>query len=321
MKQVELMDRYTANEPFDEDRQHDLDSPVEFVGLDETDSLSESSSSLLPQVLQGVFLILLALGAGWLGGRWANQPVRQEFRVVPPVAVAEPQSQADATQAGVVEKEGKEQAYLGIRGKGIRQADMGRFALDEPDVEAAFTGLSSRVQTPQEQMLIDHLRGLHHRSIGVRITDVLPDSPAARAGLRADDGAVPPQLRELSTTTGHIIIGANGHLVRSEEDLARQLALSTPGAPMEFLVSAADGAGYEVILVTLGAASEKPLGSEETPAVRGEEAPALPVDSFAGVSSDGVDTMKPGKPGKPDGVGLELQPFPAEQADPGRQGK
>ena len=57
---------------------------------------------------------------------------------------------------------------------------------------------------------------------GVKVLNVLPDSPAARAGLRAD--------RDRIQGAGHVIIGVNGQPVRSEEDLAQIMAGSSAGA-------------------------------------------------------------------------------------------
>lgn len=293
VKQVERMGQDTDKEPLYGSREDNL---AELAGLDKTVSPPDSSG-ILPQALQGVFFILLALAAGWLGGRWASQPTEQEPAVVAPVV--EPETQVDTAPADVVPpssptQETYQQAYLGIRGKGARLTDVNGVALTEPEIQAAFDGLASRVQTPQEQNLFDHLRALYGDDlaltepevqaafaglasrvqtpqerklfdylralygrlhlIGVQITEIFPGSPAARAGLQATVGSVPVHLRELSTTIGHIIIGANGRLIRSEEELARRLVHSAPGAPMELLVSSADGESYEVILVTLAAA-------------------------------------------------------------------
>ena len=250
-------------------------------------------AGILSQVLKGGVFLLFALAAGWIGGRWANTSVPEEPKPVPQALlslqsrIVEPEPSVVAPVVAPQEESvtppveaAKERAYLGIRGEGVQVGELRNVGLngsrdfgdpgavsatanaDSATAEAAFAGLAVHLDAPQQKALLVHLQELYEdlsrRSAGVKITEVFPDSPAARAGLRADEGPVPPQLRELGSAGGHIIIGANGHLVRSEDDLARQLALSTAGAPMELLVSAADGTAYEVILVTLGAASDKP---------------------------------------------------------------
>ena len=205
----------------------------------------------------------------------------QALTVEPELSAAVPGGVAQEEIAPPPIEGAKERAYLGIRGEGVQVGELRNVGLNDSDdandsraaansdastADAAFVGLAVQLDTPQQKALLVHLQELYEdlsrRSAGVKITKVFPDSPAARAGLRADDGPVPPQLRELGSAGGHIIIGANGHLVRSENDLARQLALSTPGAPMELLVRAADGTAYEVIHVTLGAASDKPTAPQ-----------------------------------------------------------
>jgi uncharacterized protein YkwD len=114
---------------------------------------------------------------------------------------------------------------------------------------------------------------------GVKIMEVFPDSPAARAGLRSDRDPAPDYLRKVGGSTGHTIVGANGRAIRAAEDLERLLAHSSPGAVVKFLVNAAEGNSYEVIPVTLGVAPETlPVGEgtaekrPTSPAVQGETA-------------------------------------------------
>ena len=100
-------------------------------------------------------------------------------------------------------------------------------------------------------------RAFHQGELrGVKVLDVFPDSPAARAGLRSDRGLAPDYVRKAGGGTGHIIVGANGRAIRSEEDLAQLLALSAPGSVVKFLVTSADGNYYEVVPVTLGSTAE-----------------------------------------------------------------
>jgi len=97
---------------------------------------------------------------------------------------------------------------------------------------------------------------------GVKITAVFPGSPAEKAGLRSDRDPAPAYVRSSSGSTGHIIVGANGRTIRSEEDMSRLLALSAPGNVVKFLVTSIDGNSYEVIPVTLGDAPETSPAAE-----------------------------------------------------------
>ena len=83
---------------------------------------------------------------------------------------------------------------------------------------------------------------------GVKVLDVFPGSPAARAGLRAD--------RDRIQGTGHVIIGVDGQPVRSEEDLAQIMARSSAGAQVQLFLTNTIGKTSEVISVTLGTAPE-----------------------------------------------------------------
>ena len=105
---------------------------------------------------------------------------------------------------------------------------------------------------------------------GVKVLDVFPDSPAARAGLRSD--------RDRVQSTGHVIIGVDGQPIRSEEDLAQIMARSSAGARVQLFVTNATGKTSEVISVTLGTAPETPANSNGTVAGSASlsAAPALP---------------------------------------------
>src|SRR5215831_838108 len=94
---------------------------------------------------------------------------------------------------------------------------------------------------------------------GVKILDVFPGSPAARAGLRAD--------RNRIQGTGHIIIGVDGQPVRSEEDLAQVMARSSAGAQVQLFLTNALGKTSEVISVTLGTAPESTANANGTTVV------------------------------------------------------
>jgi uncharacterized protein YkwD len=94
---------------------------------------------------------------------------------------------------------------------------------------------------------------------GVKILEVFPDSPAAKAGLRSDRDLGPEHLRTAGDMQGHIIVGANGRAIRSEEDLSQLLASSPPGSVLKFLVNAGNRNFYEVIPVTLGVSPPQSL--------------------------------------------------------------
>jgi S1-C subfamily serine protease len=86
---------------------------------------------------------------------------------------------------------------------------------------------------------------------GVQILEVFPDSPAAMAGLRSHLDTVQNQGQPSNELAGHLIVGANGHAIRSEEDLARIIARSAPGDVMQVIVTAADGSSREDFLIVL----------------------------------------------------------------------
>src|SRR5499427_7113738 len=106
---------------------------------------------------------------------------------------------------------------------------------------------------------------------GVKVLDVFPGSPAARAGLRAD--------RDRIQGTGHVIIGVDGQPVRSEEDLAQVMARSSAGAQVQLFLTNALGKTSEVISVTLGTAPESTANANSATVVdysRAAPAPLLP---------------------------------------------
>jgi len=296
------------NDPQQWQDQQDQQDQQDLYELDESEETlpnqrNVTASDISLQILKGGVFLLFALAAGWVGGRWANAPDGEEPPPVSQTMLVEPVVLSQKEIAPPSAEGAKGRAYLGIRGKGVQvgelrnvgfndSGDAGDAAdLDTSAADTAFAGLAAHLDTPQQKALLVQLQELYEdlsrRSAGVKITEVFPDSPAARAGLRADEGPVPPQLRKLGSAGGHIIIGANGHLVRSEDDLARQLTLSTPGAPMELLVSAADGTAYEVILVTLGADSDKPVPPQTAQTRPLEEgiAPVSPVPPGLSVNS------------------------------------
>jgi len=189
---------------------------------------------VLPRLPALIAFVLVAFSAGWIGGRWAAWPSAQKETSPAPrdAAAAATVSQAmklpapyeeaapvppQDTPASQEEGNAAGRAYLGIRGKEFHRGEVR----------------------------------------GVKVSEVFPDSPAAKAGLRSDRDPTPAYLRQSGGGTGHIIVGANGRAIRSEEDMGRLLALNSPGSVIKFLVTSADGSAYEVIPVTLGAATER----------------------------------------------------------------
>jgi uncharacterized protein YkwD len=228
---------------------------------------------LLPRLPTFLAFVLLALGAGWAGGMWAMRPFPQrevssipkETAEVPPPSkdasasststeVAKPKIPQEGvapasreTTVGQEEHRSGGKVYLGIRGKAFHQGE---------------------VQ-------------------GVKITTVFPGSPAAKAGLRSDRDPAPAYVRRSSGNTGHIIVGANGRAIRSEEDMSRLLALSVPGSVMKFLVTSTDGNSYEVIPVTLGDAPETSPAAEAS-AEEIVRNPSLPEEASEGEIEEAV---------------------------------
>ena len=220
---------------------------------DRTKQVRQWVKLLLPRLPTFFALALLALGAGWVGGKWAlrsslpgegsavpqetSQPLSPTKNVSTPPTISEvakpeapPEEVSPASQESLAGQEGGRSArkvYLGIRGKTFRQGEVR----------------------------------------GVKITSVFPGSPAAKAGLRSDRDPAPAYVRRLSGSTGHIIVGANGKAIRSEEDMSRLLALSPPGSVVQFLVTSIDGNSYEMIPVTLGVAAETGTAAEMSPRV------------------------------------------------------
>jgi putative serine protease PepD len=77
---------------------------------------------------------------------------------------------------------------------------------------------------------------------GVRVARVVPNSPAARAGLLGAADAPPPFITQLGIPwTGHIILAVDSHPVRSMEHLSALLTRHRPGEQALITVTVGPG--------------------------------------------------------------------------------
>ncbi len=176
---------------------------------------------LVPHLPGFVTWLALTLCIGWIGGRWAAQSVMAQNMALMSTRAALsdkgiPIPRLQRVSDSEPEKRIEGKPYLGIRGKEVRQGEIR----------------------------------------GVQVLEVFPGAPAATAGLRSAHDPIPVDMQRLTEQAGHIIIGANGQIIRSEENLATILAQSTPGGVLTLLVISADGGAYEIIPVTLGVAPD-----------------------------------------------------------------
>jgi hypothetical protein len=86
---------------------------------------------------------------------------------------------------------------------------------------------------------------------GVQILEVFPGSPAAKAGLRSQADSLPGQEGQRNELSGDVIVGINGQVIQTEDDLAGMMDTSSPGDVMEVIVTATDGGSRMPILVVL----------------------------------------------------------------------
>jgi S1-C subfamily serine protease len=86
----------------------------------------------------------------------------------------------------------------------------------------------------------DTFRGRGYR--GVRVASVVPNSPAARAGLLGAADAPPPFITQLGIPwTGHIILAVDSRPVRSMEELKAMLMRHRPGEQALITVTVGPG--------------------------------------------------------------------------------
>jgi hypothetical protein len=195
-----------------------------------------------------VLLLLLALGiggvAGWMWGKGNTQPPQEGVLSIP-------SDDAIGHEGVLAGKRG----WLFVWGGEVLQMDA-RAALALPQAKVS-PAPRERVRTRVPGSGTKAYLGVRGKSLqqgevqGVKILEVYPDSPAAKAGLRSDRDPNPGQGERPGGSTGHIIVGVNGQTVRSEDDLARMMDLSAPGDVMQVMVTTADGSSREAILVVL----------------------------------------------------------------------
>jgi hypothetical protein len=204
-----------------------------------------------PWRLIPAFLLLVGLGAGGVvGWYWGKKtpPLPP-----PETVVAVPQDGATAPEGVMAGKDGW---WLVWKGEVLRfDAQTAPSTLD-PVVPVPAPRERARPRASGEAVTKGYL-GVRGKTFqqegieGVKILEVFPDSPAAKAGMRSDFDSTPRREGRESEATGHIIVAANGQPMRSEEDLARFMDRSAPGDVMQVVVTSADGAMREALIVVL----------------------------------------------------------------------
>ncbi|MBI3798439.1 MAG: PDZ domain-containing protein [Deltaproteobacteria bacterium] len=206
---------------------------------DRTERVRQWLTVFLPRLRVFLALGLLALGAGWVGGWWAIQSaVPRESR---PLQTVGPESLSLA-KSGLTSPTTSEVMKPGALPEEV-----------SPTSPAASVDPAA-IHSVKKVYLGIRGKTFHQGEVqGVKITAVFPGSPAEKAGLRSDRDPAPAAARRSSASTGHIIVGADGKAIRSEEDMSRLLALSVPGSIVKFLVTSIDEGSYQIVPVVLGA--------------------------------------------------------------------
>jgi PDZ domain len=195
-----------------------------------------------------VLLLLLALGigglAGWMWARGNAQAPKEELLSIP-------RDDSIGHEGVLAGKRG----WLFVRGGEVLEMDASA-ARGLPQ-ETASLAPRERIRTRAPGSGTKAYLGVRGKSFqqgevqGVKVLEVYPNSPAAKAGLRSDRDQYPGQGERPGGSTGHIIVGVNGQSVRSEEDLARVMDFSAPGDVLQLTVTTAAGGPREAILVVL----------------------------------------------------------------------
>ena len=237
-----------------------------------------------PQGRLAVLLIILAVSGWFLAGvMWsarsapqASPPpvagLREEGlpAAAPPAAAVAPAATAREENLSTPPPPGSGAPAPQLRENGARQASVsgvheakqGVIREDDPVTSATVlagaaqsdtvTAVGSKGAPSVGALPYLGLRGTkHHKGNvkGLKIMEVFPGSPAARAGLRS--GPDP------SRTVGDLIIRVNDYLIASEDDLRDALYSCVPGDEVKFLVTESTGGRpARMITVTLGAAPQ-----------------------------------------------------------------
>jgi uncharacterized protein YkwD len=219
---------------------------------DRTDRVGPWLGVFLPRLGTFLALLFLAFGAGWVGGRWAVQSaLRKEDH---PVSVEAPKSLPSARSIEMAPT--------------VSDATKSVTPPSEISPASPAAPLAPATSRAGRKVYLG-IRGktFHQGEVqGVKVTAVFPGSPAEKAGLRSDRDPAPTDARR-PRSPGHIIVGADGKAIRSEEDMSRLLALSTPGSTVKFLVTSVEGNSYEIVPVVLGTAPGTETAAEVAPAV------------------------------------------------------
>lgn len=202
-----------------------------------------------------VVLLLLALGVGgvggWLWGRGNAQPPPQEGALSIPSDLSIGHEGALTGRRGLLIVRGGE--VLQMEGDAAPSVPQERFT---PAPRERTRARESGSNTSKAYLGVRGTTFQQAGVQGVKILEVFPDSPAAKAGIRSDLDPNPGQGLKPGESSGHIIVGVNGQTIRSADDLARVLDLSAPGDVLQIIVTAADASAREAILVVLDDAPE-----------------------------------------------------------------
>src|SRR5262249_17763112 len=164
----------------------------------------------------------------------------------------------------------------------------------------------SRPSSVEEKYLGIRGKTYHEEVRGVKVLQVLPGSPAAKAGLRSDHDPVPGYLSRSGGAAGHIIVRADRQPIRAEEDLQSFLTHRSPGDVVKFLVTVADGTFYEMVTVTLAGAPQ--TASLQSPTEKKLASPPLQEETLDEGQATTVLAVPPSEEEK------QVSPLPPQEA-------